>query len=280
VHRPLKTDPHSRIRGAAMLLRLAPLGLLACLSPPSDPLVATTLRELEDEYEISIVAARVAHTVASFGSDLRATDPSPAALSGYVPILRREVSKYPEDAFRCADVDTLVLASELRVPRAWNQRSRRNARGDATRGAVPAFEDRALIYDVDVAAAAYVNRYYERCFHHEFFHMLDRADDGEVYSDPAWSALNPDGFEYGSGGASTSRFVNYFDPIATQEGFVTAYGTMGVEEDKAEIFSLMYTFPELLQRRAASDSVIAAKVARMKQILGRTCPSFVSDGAR
>jgi hypothetical protein len=273
------TDLRSRIPGAGALLRLAPLGMLACLSLASDPLVATTLRELEGEYGISIVTARVAHTLSSFRSDLHAADPSPAALSGYVPILRRQVSKYPDDAFQCADVDTLVLASELRVPSARDGPSRQGSRGDASPGAVPAFADRALIYDVDVAAAAYVNRYYERCFHHEFFHMLDRADDGEVDSDPAWSALNPDGFEYGSGGASVSRFVSYFDPIDTREGFVTAYGTLGVEEDKAEIFSLMHTFPELLQRRAASDPVIAAKVAQMNQILSRACPSFVPDGA-
>ena len=47
----------------------------------------------------------------------------------------------------------------------------------------------------------YSRTYQRHAFHHEFFHIIDYRDDGQVYSDSRWARLNPQTFRYGDGGA-------------------------------------------------------------------------------
>lgn len=99
--------------------------------------------------------------------------------------------------------------------------------------------------------------------HHEIFHFVDLADDGQLAHDPAWIALTP-GFSYGAGGRSM-RAVWVAGPANAPAGFITGYATSGPEEDKAETFAAIMAAKPLLRERAAGDPVLAAKVA----LLGR-----------
>ena len=60
------------------------------------------------------------------------------------------------------------------------------------------------------------------------------------------------------------------DPLdPSLPGFVSLYATAGVEEDKAELFSFLMTEPALVDERARTDVVLAAKRAELRARLGR-----------
>ena len=72
-----------------------------------------------------------------------------------------------------------------------------------------------------------------RIAHHEIYHFIDLAEDGTLNTDPSWEALNPSSFAYGEGGRSL-RSGWASEATDTAPGFVTAYATTAVAEDKAE----------------------------------------------
>jgi hypothetical protein len=125
-----------------------------------------------------------------------------------------------------------------------------------------------LILDVADASPAYLRRLLQ----HEVFHFFDLADDGMLVNDMRWLALNPTGHEYGYGGRSMR------DPAATMlseaPGFVTRYATSALEEDKAELFSLMMTHPAAMRQRAARDTFVAAKMARIIELTSAMTPEL------
>jgi hypothetical protein len=118
-----------------------------------------------------------------------------------------------------------------------------------------------LLLDVDANPA-----FLRRVLHHEVFHFADLADDAQVLWDPVWDQLNAPGFEYGHGGRDM-RDRRASDPTDAQPGFLTRYATSALEEDKAETFSFMLTRPAEVARRAAGDPALAAKVARLRELL-------------
>ena len=52
-------------------------------------------------------------------------------------------------------------------------------------------------------------------------------------------------------------------------GFLTTYATAGVEEDKAELFGYMMTSYRAVEKRAAGDRVIRAKLLQIKALLAK-----------
>jgi uncharacterized protein (TIGR02996 family) len=99
-------------------------------------------------------------------------------------------------------------------------------------------------------------------------------DDGQIYADPGWLALNPPGFRYGRGGwAALGDPARTDDPTDRVPGFLTGYSTASVEEDKAEVFAYLMVHPEYVAGRADRDPVLRAKTARMRALLSAFCPS-------
>jgi hypothetical protein len=113
--------------------------------------------------------------------------------------------------------------------------------------------------------------------HHEFFHIIDYQDDGEVYRDDAWASLNPDGFRYGTGGKDMQddHGAGVWDD--SLRGVLNRYSTAGVEEDKAEIFAYMITAYQAVERRAANDPVLFAKTETMRDLVARFCSEAGPD---
>ena len=105
-----------------------------------------------------------------------------------------------------------------------------------------------------------------RLVHHEVFHFADLADDGEVLWDPQWDRLNPPDFEYGHGGRDM-RQPGVSALSDDLPGFLTRYATSALEEDKAEVFAFLMARPGEVERRAARDTVLAGKVARVRAIV-------------
>jgi hypothetical protein len=105
-----------------------------------------------------------------------------------------------------------------------------------------------------------------RLVHHEVFHFADLADDGVVRGDPDWQALNPVGFEYGSGGRAM-RECSAAAFGEAPDGFVSRYATAAIEEDKAEVFAFLMTRPAAMAQLSQEDPVVAAKAETMRKLV-------------
>ncbi len=171
--------------------------------------------------------------------------PSAEQLARGSAVVSRELGRYPTAFLRGVRLAGVVLTdglaeNEMPVP------SLPNVGG-------------LLLIDVSSAESDLV-----RSLHHELYHFFDLADDGHVSPDPGWSALNPTTFAYGSGGR-TLRGAWAARPADDLPGFVSAYATSGVEEDKADTFAFAVARAAYLRERVASDAVLRAKVEELRR---------------
>lgn len=96
----------------------------------------------------------------------------------------------------------------------------------------------------------------EDAVHHEVFHLLDFATQGEhAMADTEWKKLNPAGFVYRKGG----------DAVARPPGFVNTYATTDEMEDRASTFEYLMVRPDELCELAAKDPALARKVRLLWQ---------------
>lgn len=65
---------------------------------------------------------------------------------------------------------------------------------------------------------------YEQTLHHEFSSIL-RVYNSDDYFERDWTALNPEGFEYGEG------YGGYYDEELAEQGFVSTYSTNSYDND-------------------------------------------------
>lgn len=187
----------------------------------------------------------------------RASPASTDDVERYLPILNEELAKLPKNIFRCAEVRDVALVQAIEDH-------------GRSRAASPLREVHTLAFDV--SAAGRTSEYERWTFHHELFHMIDMARNELIRMDQQWSSLNPVEFVYGPGGDRVyhdrSTAYRYATP---PPGFVTLYATMGAEEDKAEVFAAMMMRPDWFLSKSATDSVLQAKVALMRERLQQTC---------
>jgi len=171
--------------------------------------------------------------------------------------IQREFKSYPSTLFQQAGCARIVLCTKL-------------AYAGQLRAAIPDWEHNTLYIDTQRGAKS--PGYPEHVLHHEFFHLIDHADDGDVYNDTTWTALNPISFRYGNGGVNAQTTRNTGALTESIPGFLTHYATTGVEEDKAELFAFSITHKDYIAARIKTDTVLAAKVSRLKAILKNLCP--------
>ncbi len=215
------------------------------------------LHETAQKYKIEIATSDFGFPFKTTHGLIEGKDATLESLENYQKLLFKEVNRYPISLIRSSKIVRIVLCEDLMF-----DGQRRNA--------IPDFEHDVLY--LDVKRGDYNRQYQRKVFHHEFFHLIDYKDDGSVYGDDAWSAMNPLEFHYGTGGrnaqdnASTSVLTNRFP------GFLNHYSTTGVEEDKAEMFANMMVVPKHVETRALEDPVIKAKLDAMKALMQKFCP--------
>ncbi len=203
--------------------------------------------------DVALLEATRGFEVGLGNGPLRGAPPEAAHARRAAQILARELGRYPRSLVRRVHLAGIVLASDLTE----NDR------------AIPSLPNVGglLLLDVDAEELDLV-----RTVHHEFFHFVDLADDGRLAPDPAWSALNADGVAYGSGGR-TLRGTWAARAAPDLPGFVSAYATSAVEEDKAETFAFAMARARELDARASSDAVLAAKRAELARRLAALDPA-------
>lgn len=205
---------------------------------------------IEIEYELPEILVQTPHG-AIHGE--RATE---ADLEAYVPVLVREFGRYPRQFVRRMRLEKIVLCRSL-------------AFVEQPRAAVPDFGGHAMYLD---ARTSMITEHYARTvIHHEFFHIVDWRDDGLLYRDKDWVALNADGFRYGDGGVNAQSDSSMSLLTDEYPGFLTKYSMSGVEEDKAEVFAHLFVDPEVVAEHSQEDEVLARKVERMKVLLQDFC---------
>jgi len=222
--------------------------------PPADRHGRSVAQTIWEKYAIQVIEDQE-YPVKTFHGLIGASNADARELKFYYLNIASEFLLYPPGVVKQSRLKRIVLCRGLSF-------------AGQHRAAVPDFEHDTLYYDV--VRGAYSRSYQRHAIHHEFFHIIDYEDDGQVYSDETWAGLNPPTFRYGDGGAKMQG-----DPLSGLPteipGFLTTYATSGVEEDKAEMFAYMITDYNVVAKRAADDVVIQKKMVAMKRLLEEFC---------
>jgi hypothetical protein len=215
-------------------------------------------RSIVEKYGIQIAWKDQAYPVTTHYGMIQAANLDTLELDRYCKLLAQEFLQYPPNLVRRSRLKRIVLCRGLNFDR-------------QNRAALPDFEHDTLY--LDVMRGDYSPIYQRAVIHHDFFHIVDYRDDGQLDSDQRWAELNPQSFKYGRGGAQMQD-----DPFSglpsSIPGFLTGYATSAIEEDKAEIFAHMMTDYEVVRKRATTDRVIHKKVLMLKSLLARFCPDM------
>ena len=217
------------------------------------------LEKIARAYKIEIVAVDPVFPVKTTHGLIEGKKVVGPELQNYITLFAPEFTLYPRELLQRSQLKRVVLCTELSFA---GQR----------RNAIPDFEHDALY--LEASRGAYNKSYMRKVIHHEFFHIIDYRDDGSVYQDERWAALNPEDFKYGNGGQAVQDV--HTTSLLTKKfpGFLNHYSTTGVEEDKAEMFANLIVDRDYVEDRARTDKVIEAKVERMRVLLAAFCPEM------
>lgn len=171
------------------------------------------------------------------------TPPSAAQLNVASRLVARELDRYPPSFLKKIRLAGVVFASDL-------------SEGD---GPIPSLPNVGGLLLIDATS---MESDLVRCFHHEVFHFFDLIDDGVVSPDVSWEALNAPAFSYGSGGR-TLRGAWAAKTTTEIPGFLSAYATSGVEEDKADLFAYAVARPAVTREHMRDDRFLTAKVSEL-----------------
>lgn len=209
-----------------------------------------------------LVAVREVFSAPTPYGDITGEGVSDAEVAAYRRFFDPEWRRYPPAVLRLSGLREVRFCREL-------------AFAGQRRAAVPDFE-RDVLY-LDVERGRHSPTYLRKVIHHELFHVLDWKDDGRLYEDPLWAALNPPGFRYGNGGVNAQNDAGGSVLRHDLPGFLTTYSLAGVEEDKAEVFAHLMLDPEVVEERSRRDPVLRAKAQRIRLLLWRAAPELGAE---
>ncbi len=230
---------------------------LGWASSRADESLPPELRTIARAYEIEIISAAPRFPVETRHGAIDGKEADRKEIQNYTGLFVPEFSLYPVSLVRRTQLKRVVLCSHL-------------AFAGQRRNAIPDFEHDTLYLDVN--RGTYSKSYLRKVIHHEFFHIIDYRDDGSLYQDERWSALNPPEFQYGNGGQAVQDQRETSVLTTKFPGFLNHYSTTGVEEDKAEMFANLIVDPTYVEARADKDGVLHAKLKKMKALMASFCP--------
>jgi hypothetical protein len=217
------------------------------------------LEKIAKTYKLEIAHADLSFPVKTTYGLITGKSAGKKELQEYAGLFAPEFALYPTDLIRRSQLKRVVLCNDLSFA---GQR----------RNAIPDWEHDTLYLDVSRGSSN--KTYLRKVIHHEFFHIIDYRDDGSVYRDERWEALNPAKFKYGSGGRNAQDQKDTSVLTDKYPGFLNHYSTTGVEEDKAEVFANLIVDSKYVENRVKEDRVLQAKVERMKELLVTFCPDM------
>ena len=249
-HREAIAEQRNRSRDQEVRGELVALGF----RPPASSALRELSMRLAASHGVEILHADVEVELTLDNGVVTAGPAEERALAAATVLVVDELTRLPAELLKKSGLARVMLVTDLAEERR----------------AIPSLPNynRSLMLDVDASPA-----FMRRLLHHEVFHFIDLADDGEVLRDPAWERLNPPGFRYGAGGRamrepSASALSREFP------GFATRYAMSAIEEDKAELFAFLVTEPAALRDMAREDAHLAAKIAALQACLARLVPGL------
>ncbi|MEK7485078.1 MAG: tetratricopeptide repeat protein [Planctomycetota bacterium] len=233
-------------------------GLTLNLLLAQAPSASTLLKQLGKDYQLEILSTHFGSFVTNSGGEIQAVQASTDSLQKYAPLLVQELRLYPKAFIQKLPMKRIILCTQLAYEK-------------QLRAGIPYTDQKTLWLDVE-----FPQNYLRHTFHHELYHILDQADDGYLYQDNTWSALNRPEFRYGLGGRymrdSEAAIIRY-----DIEGCLNRYSTSGVEEDKAEIFTYLITAPQKLEEFAWSDPIVRRKIRLLQRQIREFSPELDSS---
>ncbi len=212
-----------------------------------------TLADIKEKYDIDIVAG-----ADRLELDIAYNKAAPTAIENYVEfLLKKELSIYSSDQLKKSKVGRIVLCknmAQLGDP----------CHGLADMKLLPLPFRKNTIY---LSIRTERNAYDRSTVHHELFHAIDFHDDWSRYTDLDWPKLNAPEFQYRK---TEFRVNGPYDG----NGFLSTHATTAVREDKAEVYAHLMVNHRGLDARARRDSVLKAKIERMKHLLQKFCPEY------
>ncbi|WP_449361545.1 putative zinc-binding metallopeptidase [Alishewanella longhuensis] len=220
------------------------------------------LQALNRQAAVSITLDVGAVQLAPWDLSFNAVTAADPMLLAYLQMLEQELRKLPLDIIQASGLEVILLVRDLAVA------------GQA-RLAVPDYVHEVLLYDISHKDMDF-NRH---VFHHEFYHMLEEQLYGSAYyADPLWQQLNPDSFQYGDGGANARASFNTLLSHPAP-GFVNRYAMAGIEEDKAELWAILWTDTSWRQSQGMlqHDAVLRNKFKLLLQQLSCVSADIINS---
>jgi len=178
-------------------------------------------------------------------------------LNSFLKMFEHEFSKYPPEFVKKTRLKQVVFVKSMKL-------------GTAKRWAIPDYFKETLYYDFTIRSTA---EYPRRMVHHEYYNMIEQQINGNGYfKDPKWAKFNEKGFKYGRGGASNRKPSNslFNHP---QPGFVNSYAMSGLEEDKAEIWAVLFVTENwnTVKPWLDDDEILRKKVEYTERFAKQVC---------
>jgi len=172
----------------------------------------------------------------------------------YLLIFKEEFEKYSQQYIKKTGLRSVVFCKEL-------------AYLGQERAALPDAFKETLFYDF--LLGSYNPTYQRHVVHHEFYHMIEEQFFKDFYyKDPIWSSFNSNEHKYGDGG-STQRGSDQYPITHPKEGFINLYSTSGLEEDKAEVYAILWVEDEKKQvfEWLEEDKILKRKINYMQEFI-------------
>jgi hypothetical protein len=236
-------------------------------SPPlqvSTKMLEELCQELEEEFQVLVSYEICPATFSEVRCRVAEKSEFPD-LYRYLLLFRKEFQKYPRSFLEKTKLKYVAIIASLHYE-------------EQARSALPDYYREILI--LDFLYGKKNPRYQQHVIHHEFYHLIEQELNGDVYwKDPKWASFNTPETEYGKGGKTMQDRKDAYPLSHPQTGFINWYSLSGLEEDKAEIFAILFVPEEYLivEEWLAKDTVLQKKVKYMKQFLASQEPTFDPD---
>jgi len=227
------------------------------------PEAQTALSRFLSQYGVSAAITTVTPSsyAAAYDTFKVVTQAELADLLAYGRLFIDEWAKYPTDWIAPTGLRTIAFVTNF-------------ATQGTARAAGPDPIGSRMYYDV-----TYVDQpeYCREVIHHEFDHFIEyRRYHSYDPPDPAWTADNPPGFHYGSGGASCYPYGACDTSDHPRKGFVSGYAESAIEEDKAETYGYLMTAVDYrhVEVWIRTDPYLAEKVKAMEAFVVSVSPEM------
>ncbi|OFX60326.1 MAG: hypothetical protein A2046_02685 [Bacteroidetes bacterium GWA2_30_7] len=221
--------------------------------------IKSTISKIENKYQIKIYYdTKLPDSIFDIKRKYSlAPDSDYVKLYDYIKLFNKEFNKYPVQFIHKVNLKYIAIVKEVT-----------NTNGNI-RTAVPDRENEVLY--LQYPQINYYPDYYKHTIHHEFYHMIEEEINGSsFYKDPLWALFNDTSFHYGSGGNSMyDKKINAYEMSHPIKGFINLYSASSIEEDKAEIFAILFVDTERkkIEEFAKTDNSLEKKINYMKNFL-------------